>query len=586
MVTYRPKYGDKVSQMISWGHWFTLFNILLSLALSSRYLFISDWPGTLTGRIYAISSWLGHFSFLAFALYLLIIFPLTFVVMSQRLLRFLSAAIGTAGLTLLLFDIGIYEQFRLHLNPVVWDLVINPVQGEMARRWQFIFIAIPVIFLIEMLFGTWSWQKLRSLNRQKFGKPVAVIFITAFITSHIMYIWADANFYRPVTMQRYNLPVSYPMTARKFLERHGLIDTSSYEQQLLLHGDPTAQGVEYPVNKLSYADNGSGYNLLLITLSYLDQDDISKSMPKLAHFAQESTQFARHYSSEIDPEKAQFGLYYGISGSYYDGILNGRVPSALMSALSAQNYQIGFFSTENFTSPLYRYALLADYSLPPLRDSGEATEKNSSIADVADRWSTWLKQTRPGQPWFALVNLSSPVPLNSDMTDIDDALGILIQDIRARGEWDKTVIIITAGANDDVNELKSTWVTDGKFNRGQLRVPLLIHWPETPAQVISKLTAHPDIMATLMQRLLHVSNPQSEYTQGEDLFSPARRKPWIFTGDNNHLVIIKPDSASVLTSQGKYQRFDENNETIKHAKPDMAELLQVLTEQKRFIDTD
>jgi len=106
MVTYRPKYGDKVSQMISWGHWFTLFNILLSLALSSRYLFISDWPDTLIGRIYAITSWLGHFSFLAFALYLLIVFPLTFVVMSQRLLRFLSAALGTAGLTLLLLFSG------------------------------------------------------------------------------------------------------------------------------------------------------------------------------------------------------------------------------------------------------------------------------------------------------------------------------------------------------------------------------------------------------------------------------------------------------------------------------------------------
>ena len=50
-------------------------------------------------------------------------------------------------------------------------------------------------------------------------------------------------------------------------------------------------------------------------------------------------------------------------------------------------------------------------------------------------------------------------------------------------------------------------------------------------------------------------------------------------------MIIKPDSASLLTAQGKYQRFDENNEKIRNAKPDMAELLQVLTEQKRFIDT-
>lgn len=588
MVTYRPKYGDKVSQMISWGHWFTLFNILLSLALSSRYLFISDWPDTLIGRIYAITSWLGHFSFLAFALYLLIVFPLTFVVMSQRLLRFLSAALGTAGLTLLLFDIGIYEQFRLHLNPVVWDLVVNPEQGEMARRWQFIFIAIPVIFLIEMLFGTWSWQKLRSLNRQKFGKPVAVVFITAFITSHIMYIWADANFYRPVTMQRYNLPVSYPMTARKFLERHGLLDSTSYEQQLLLHGDPTAQGVEYPINKLTYADNGSGYNLLLITLTSLSRDDIDKAMPNLNRFAEESTQFTQHYSSEINPERAQFGLYYGISGTYYDGILNGRIPSALMTALSAQNYQSGFFSTENFASPLFRYALLADYSLPPLRDGQDNSGTAGASADVADRWSLWLKQTRKDQPWFALINLSTPLPDGHsapDMTDIDNTLGTLIQDIRARGEWDKTVIVITAGAGDSMAKLQDNWVTDGKFNRDQLRVPLIIHWPDTPAQTISKLTAHPDIMATLMQRLLHVSNPPGEYTQGDDLFTTTRRKPRIFTGDNSNLVIIKPDSASLLTAQGKYQRFDENNEKIRNAKPDMAELLQVLTEQKRFIDT-
>ncbi|MBA5859089.1 DUF3413 domain-containing protein, partial [Morganella morganii] len=98
MVTYRPKFGDKVSQMISGGHWFSLFNTPLSLALSSRNLLISGWPDTLIGRIYAITSWLGHFGFLAFALYLLIVFPRTFVVMSQRLLRVLSAARGTAGL--------------------------------------------------------------------------------------------------------------------------------------------------------------------------------------------------------------------------------------------------------------------------------------------------------------------------------------------------------------------------------------------------------------------------------------------------------------------------------------------------------
>ena len=73
----------------------------------------------LLGRVYAPGHLLGHFSFIVFAGYLLVIFPLTFVVMSQRLLRFISATLATAGLTLLLVDSEVFSHFHLHLHPVV-----------------------------------------------------------------------------------------------------------------------------------------------------------------------------------------------------------------------------------------------------------------------------------------------------------------------------------------------------------------------------------------------------------------------------------------------------------------------------------
>ena len=61
------------------------------------------------------------------------------------------------------------------------------------------FISVPVIFLIEMLFATWSWQKLRSLTRRRhYARPVAWFFFLSFVSSHLVYIWADANFYRPI----------------------------------------------------------------------------------------------------------------------------------------------------------------------------------------------------------------------------------------------------------------------------------------------------------------------------------------------------------------------------------------------------
>ncbi|WP_182611451.1 DUF3413 domain-containing protein, partial [[Pantoea] beijingensis] len=319
MVNNRQRYREKVSQMISWGHWFALFNIFFAFILGSRYLFVADWPSSLAGRIYAYISWLGHFSFIVFAAYLLIVFPLTFIVLSQRLMRFVSAIVATAGLTLMLVDSAVFNRFHLHLNPIVWELVINPDQSEMARDWQLMFISVPAIFLVEMLFATWSWQKLRSLNRRSFGKPLAALFITAFFTSHLMYIWADANFYRPITMQRSNLPLSYPMTARRFLEKHGLLDAQEYQRRLVQQGNPEALSVAYPLSEIAFRDKGTHSNLLVITVDGLNQQTMTKALPNLNRFAENNVRFNQHYSAGTSDDAGLFGLFYGISPSYMDG---------------------------------------------------------------------------------------------------------------------------------------------------------------------------------------------------------------------------------------------------------------------------
>lgn len=66
---------DQVSRLISWGHWFTFFNILLALVISGRYILANPWPETQLGVAYLILSWLGHFSFVGFIAYLLTLFP-------------------------------------------------------------------------------------------------------------------------------------------------------------------------------------------------------------------------------------------------------------------------------------------------------------------------------------------------------------------------------------------------------------------------------------------------------------------------------------------------------------------------------
>ncbi|MEX9557481.1 LPS biosynthesis-modulating metalloenzyme YejM [Escherichia coli] len=584
MVTHRQRYREKVSQMVSWGHWFALFNILLSLVIGSRYLFIADWPTTLAGRIYSYVSIIGHFSFLVFATYLLILFPLTFIVGSQRLMRFLSVILATAGMTLLLIDSEVFTRFHLHLNPIVWQLVINPDENEMARDWQLMFISVPVILLLELVFATWSWQKLRSLTRRRrFARPLAAFLFIAFIASHVVYIWADANFYRPITMQRANLPLSYPMTARRFLEKHGLLDAQEYQRRLIEQGNPDAVSVQYPLSELRYRDMGTGQNVLLITVDGLNYSRFEKQMPALAGFAEQNISFTRHMSSGNTTDNGIFGLFYGISPSYMDGILSTRTPAALITALNQQGYQLGLFSSDGFTSPLYRQALLSDFSMPSVR--------TQSDEQTATQWINWLgRYAQEDNRWFSWVSFNGTNIDDSNQQafarkysraagNVDDQINRVLNALRDSGKLDNTVVIITAGRGIPLSEEEETF----DWSHGHLQVPLVIHWPGTPAQRINALTDHTDLMTTLMQRLLHVSTPASEYSQGQDLFNPQRRHYWVTAADNDTLTITTPKKTLVLNNNGKYRTYNLRGERVKDEKPQLSLLLQVLTDEKRFI---
>ncbi|WP_411899248.1 DUF3413 domain-containing protein, partial [Salmonella enterica] len=116
-------------------------------------------------RRYSPMCMVGHLSFLVFATCLLIRVPLTVIVMYRRLMRFFSVILATAGMTLLLIDSEVFTRFHLHLTPIVWELVINPDQNEMARDCPLLFISVPVTLWIEMRFSTWIGQTLRSLTR-------------------------------------------------------------------------------------------------------------------------------------------------------------------------------------------------------------------------------------------------------------------------------------------------------------------------------------------------------------------------------------------------------------------------------------
>ena len=568
------QYRDDTSRKISWGHWFAFFNIIIAIFIGSRYAFLIDWPDTLGGKLYFFVSLLGHFSFSVFAVYLLVVFPLSFVIKNHRTFRGLTVILATIFITLLLFDTAVFSRFNLHLSSIVWNLLVNPENGEMSRNWQIFFVPMPMILLVQMLFSRWSWEKLRSLERQTWLKYVGVFFTVTFIASHLIYAWADAYLYRPITMQRSNFPLSYPMTARSFLEKHGLLDGEEYEQKLAQEGRLDALKIGYPKHPLTFSATEHKPNILLITVSGLRYDAVvSEKMPKLAEFALRSTQFTNHYSSGNTNNAGLVGLFYGLNANYTDSILSNHTPSVLIEKLRTEKYRFGLFSASGFKDSLFRQALFRGMAL--------AKEKTTN-ENVVKQFNEFIAQ-KSETPWFVYLDLDlnakDPIEYERVLAQTDP----LFKQILTDSTLENTLVIITAEHGLSFNEMHKKDQRN-YFGRDEIQVPLLVFWKDLPVGVESALTSHTDLLPALMTQIFNVQNPSKDYAQGRNLFD-LRGDDWVLASNYRWNVLIQPDGTQYhLDRKGNYKKFDRAYQEQSSDRPPLGLFLEMFKSENSFFD--
>ena len=578
MWTFKSRqYREETSQKISWGHWFAFFNILWAVFSGARYAFIIDWPDTLFGKIYFFISLLGHFSFIVFTFYLLVIFPLSFIVKNHRTFRGLTVILATIGNTLLLVDSEVFLRFNLHLSSLVWNLLVNPENGELSRNWQIFFVPMPLILLVQMLFSRWSWQKLRSLERQKWLKAVGVFFVCTFSATHLIYAWADAYLYRPITMQRSNFPLSYPMTARSFLEKHGFLDKAEYAQRLAQEGRLDALAIDYPKNPLVFAEQQENTNILLITLSGLRHDVIdAEKMPNLAQFAENSTQFINHYSSGNNNNTGLVGLFYGLNGSYTDSLLSNKTPSVLVERLTQQQYAQGVFSSKKMDAGIFRRAIYPKTKLV-------AENGNQAAIRSFTRWLDTAKTQN--KPFWGHLSLNIEPNLTQEkyeqqLADIDASLGQLLPEL----DLPNTLVIITAEHGYTFKKLSEKEETN-YFSRDEVQVPMIVHWYGLPVGKVSKLTSHVDLVPALMKHIFKVKNPIADYAQGRDLFDLTSSSDWVLVSNYRWNVIVQTDGTQYhIDNRGNYEKYDRTYQKMSSERPPLGLFLEAFSQERSFLE--
>ncbi|MBN6711339.1 DUF3413 domain-containing protein [Haemophilus haemoglobinophilus] len=571
------QYRDELSRKITWGHWFAFFNILWAILIGSRYAFIIDWPHTLFGKVYFFISLFGHFSFVVFALYLLILFPFSFIIKNERTFRGVSVILTTIGATLLLVDTEVFSRFNLHLSTLVWNLLVNPDNGELSRNWQIFFAPMPFILLVQMLFSRWAWYKLRSLERQKWIKGVAIFFVCTFISTHIIYAWADAYIYRPITMQKSNFPLSYPMTARSFLEKHGFLDKAEHEQTLNEQGRLDALKVNYPKQQLNFADELPSTNIVFITISGLRYDAVQQAtMPNLFAFAENSTEFTQHYSSGNAINQGLTGLFYGLNANYADSLLNNKTVPVLLEQLKQGKvrYELGVFGQNLSQNALLKKSIFANEKI-----------KNYGKTSTQHFVEFVNKQRQQQKLFFSYLNYSFEPNLTIEqyykkLLEIDTEVGVALSSL----DLTNTLVVITSeyGYSFEVPDEKSQ---KNYFARELIQVPMIIHWSALPAGKVNKLTSHTDLVPALMKHIFKVKNPVSDFSQGQDLFDLKENRNWVLAGNYRWNVIITPDSAQYhIDRQGNYQKYDQSYQKVSSAQPPLGLFLEVFSQNATFLE--
>jgi membrane-anchored protein YejM (alkaline phosphatase superfamily) len=310
-----------VTQLVNWGHWFALLNIVVAIIIASVYILNSPSPGTLLGTVYMFSNWFSHISFLTFFGFVILVLPLCYWVNNAKVVKVISSILAAVALALLGFDALLYNKYGVHLSLHAAELIRNEAQTAIAefgwQQWGFLLLLFVVWLSFQLIVANAIWQRIARLQKRKLGLPITTFFVLCFVTSHAMHIWADAKLYQPIVQQDNVFPLSYPATAKTLMSRYSLLDLENYQQRKALQFDQSILGIRYPLAPIYCAVEQSKKVLLLLQIEGESSVDLASLNP-----------VKQHYSLNSSVAAAQLSTLFGLPELYHPA-LSGKRPLLL-----------------------------------------------------------------------------------------------------------------------------------------------------------------------------------------------------------------------------------------------------------------
>ena len=480
--------------------------------------------------------------------------------------------------TLLLADRQIYAMYGFHINGFVIDLVLTPggIASLGANLQTQLTATLLIASMIAVQAGLCYWlcyrrPALGAARTHLRWRWLMLLLIVLSVSERLAFAYSAATHYQPILFASEAYPFYLPLTMRKVAGKLGIADTTPREESLKLQDNT----LNYPLTPIIAEPPEKPLNIVWLVAESLRYDMLDPvTMPRLWDLSEQSLRLEKHFSGGNMTQMGVFSMFYGLYANYWTPMLSAKRSPVLMDVLQQQNYQFGLYTSQRFTYPAFDktvFARMRPVDLHERQGGASAWQRDRQNVDDILNFidhrdtsrpfmsymffeSTHADYNFPEETVIARPYLENLNYLTADFKadigliknryinaahHVDQQIGRIVAHLRERKLLDNTVIIVLGDHGEEFME-RGRWGHSAEFNRFQTSTPAVIHVPGEQARVISGITSHIDIPATLLP-LLGVRNPASDFSLGFNLLDSNYHRDFAVAGDWNRIAYIGND---------------------------------------------
>lgn len=550
-------------------------NTVVSMAIAEPLLREAMKGSSAFEAFVGIVPFVSHF----FSLNLLVgifLFVLSLLIPYRRFLA--AAAFVFFGLlqTVLYVDVKVYAIFHFHLNSLVWNIITTAGAGDSVVLGKGTFLTF--IMKGALILAAEAAVLAASFRRSPFpsASHVRLFLVACFLAvaaDKALYAYGDLFNQTYITKTAKLYPLYQPFTVKRAASRIFKMDI---RRESYLKSAPASGMLNYPKHPLSFdASKAKNYNIIVIVVEGLRWDMLTPEvMPRLSEFAGKSLTFTDHYSGGNASRFGVFSLLYGLHGTYWHNILANRRSPVLIDALMERGYDFEVLSSTRLTFPEFRktaFVRIPEAIQDTLPSKGH--ERDRIMTDIFDEY---LSNHGSGKPFFAFLFFNSShqpydypqgfekfTPVNDPEINYlsgvtkenapfmrnrfknsvyyeDSLIGGILDSIQRLDMLRNTVVVVTGDHGEEFFE-EGYFGHNSSYDDYQTKTVFVMHYPGRGPETVARLSAHLDLTPTLLP-MLGVTNPVSDYSQGESLLGSQERR---------YVVVSGWDDAAIVDSKTK-----------------------------------